>query len=522
MRGKEKVNYLKEVRDRAEEERLLMEEIKSLSSSDIVNSELIRKCLRWNERGDGVLYAIANRGKYIYNSTTGETYLWGGHYWEIDKDNTHEDATHTVAMLYEGEACRVWEERSKLDGDIHAAERKRLADLQKALNKRAAKLRSNAGAKNCVEYSRKIPNGLSVRGDVFDAKPMLLAVKNGVIDLTTGKIRPGRQEDYLTKACPVEWQGFDYPIPLWKNFLNEVFDNDQELIDFIKKLLGYALTGSVEEHIFPVFQGRGRNGKGTIINVLIHILGPLINTISSEMLLEQRFSRNSSAPSPDIMALKGLRLAIASEANARSSFSAAQVKLLTGGDKLSGRNPHDKYQSNFAPTHKLLLLTNDRPHCPDSDYAFWARMRLIEFPFSFVPEPNPKKPYEKQAIKNLEKQLIKEAPGILAWLVDGWLKCQEEGLKAPAKVMAATEEYKKDEDLLSGFIEECCYIDESAKVSSAQMKDAFEKWYKENVGNKPPNWRWVGLRLKKKYASGKVEGRMWYRGIGLIELQGEL
>jgi putative DNA primase/helicase len=524
MEEKQSENLLKEVQERAEAERQLMEEMEKISSGDIITSELVRKCLRWNELGDGILYAMANRGKYIYNNTSGEMYRWAGHYWEIDTGQTYLYATHTVSMLYESEACRVWEERSKLNDDTHAAERARLANLQKTLNKRASKLRSNNGAKNCVDYSRRVPNPLSVDGDVFDAKPMLLAVKNGVIDLTTGKLRPGRQEDYLSKACRVEWKGIDYPAPMWRNFLKEVFDKDKELIDYIQKLLGYAITGSVEKHIFPVFQGRGRNGKGTIVNVLRRVLGTLAKAIASEVLLEQRFSKNSSAPSPDIMALKGLRLAFASEANARSSFSAAQVKLLTGGDELSARNPHDKYQSNFSPSHKLILLTNDRPHCPDSDYAFWARMRLIEFPFSFVPEPDPKRPYEKKAIENLEEQLLKEDSGILAWLVEGWLLCQESGLKAPAKVLAATEEYKKDEDVLGVFIEQCCIVDTVLTVSVAQLKEKWEKWFKDNIGQKPYSWRWVGLRLKKKFKVYDKNGRTWYRGIGLVDLhcsQGE-
>jgi putative DNA primase/helicase len=369
-----------------------------------------------------------------------------------------------------------------------------------------------------VKYSRKIPNPLSISGDVFDSKPMLLACKNGVIDLKTGKFRPGRQEDYISKASPIEWKGFDYPAPLWEKFKKEIQDNDKEMIDFVERLLGYSITGSIDEHIFPVFQGRGRNGKGAIVKVLRHVLGPLASVVPSEMLLEQRFSKNSSAPAPDIMALKGLRLAFCSEVSEKRSFSASQIKLLTGGDELSARNPHDKYQSTFKPSHKLILLTNDRPRCPDSDYAFWTRMRLIEFPFSFVPDPDPKKSFEKKAVKDLDAQLMEEGPGILASLVHDCLRWQKEGLKPPAKVLASTAEYMRDEDILSGFIEQCCIVGPALNVSAAQLKETWEKWFRENIGDKPYSWRWVGLRLKKKFESYNKDGRTWYRGLGLIEL----
>jgi putative DNA primase/helicase len=290
------------------------------------------------------------------------------------------------------------------------------------------------------------------------------------------------------------------------------------MIDYVERLLGYSITGSTDEHIFPVFQGRGRNGKGIIVKVLRHVLGPLASVVPSEMLLEHRFSKNSSAPAPDIMALKGLRLAFASEVNERNSFSAAQVKLLTGGDELSARNPHDKYQSTFKPSHKLILLTNDRPRCPDSDYAFWSRMRLIEFPFSFVPDPNPKKSFEKKAVEDLDAQLMQEGPGVLASLVRDCLRWQKEGLKPPAKVLASTAEYMRDEDILSGFFDQCCIIGPALNASAAQIKDAFERWFKENIGSKPFSQRWLGLRLKKKFEAFFKNGWVWYRGIGLVEL----
>jgi hypothetical protein len=136
-------NILAEVRKRAEAERLLLDEIEELAAGNVVTSELIRKCLLLNERGDGILYAMANRGKLIYNINAGEMYRWAGHYWEIDKSHAHINAVELVAELYSGEACRVYNEMKGVDHGT--TEWKKLFDLHKALNRRAFKLRSIRG-----------------------------------------------------------------------------------------------------------------------------------------------------------------------------------------------------------------------------------------------------------------------------------------------------------------------------------------------------------------------------------------
>jgi len=501
----------KQVRDRVEKEARAMAEDEDQSKP--FPPGFIISCLDQSERGDGILYCYLNKDKFVYNNNTGEMLEWGGHYWKLDKDNAHEDAVEDVARCYEEEADSLWE-RIKESSD--SMEQKKLQRIQESLRKRAVKLRSNRGVENCIKFAKRVRNPeikLTVDGNKFDTHPFLLACQNGVIDLKTGKFRDGRPEDYISLACPVEYKGIDEVDPEWDQTVEQILNNDRDNISFVRRLFGYGISGSTEEHIFPVFQGRGRNGKSLLIDVISHVLGPLAAPIRSEMLLSQPYGKNSSGPAPDIMALKGLRIAVASETDERSSFSSAQVKLLSGGDWLSARNPHDKYQTHFKPSHLLILLTNDKPRAPDNDLAFWKRVRLVEFPISFVSDP--KEPYERLSIKGLAEKLKKKGPAILAWLVRGHLEYREQGLNPPEKVMKATMEYQREGDLLGEFIEDRCVVDPYKTATSKELYDEYSEWYESNVSKKVPSQHFFGKRMKAKFTKRKSNGIIVYQGIGL-------
>ncbi|MFQ5737240.1 MAG: phage/plasmid primase, P4 family, partial [Thermodesulfobacteriota bacterium] len=264
---------------------------------------------------------------------------------------------------------------------------------------------------------------------------------------------------------------------------------------------------------------QGRNGKGTLVETLRYVLGPLAQPIQSEMLLDQRSARASSGPSPDIMSLKGLRIAFASETDEGRKFSTSKAKWLSGGDTLTGRNPHDRYETTFEPTHLLCLLTNHLPHAPGDDFAFWQRIHLVPFDVHFI--DNPKNENERPCDKMLPEKLKAEASGILAWLVRGCIEWQRQGLNPPAVVRSATEQYRVSEDLISEFIEACCYpIEETSKDVRTQYKelyDAFEAWYGAAIGDIKfcPRKKKFSQLMAKRVKKCKVGSYVWFYGVAL-------
>jgi putative DNA primase/helicase len=499
------------VEERIEEELAAMPDF-AKAGDDFNIDKLVRVCLNYNSEGDAFLFAHIHKDRFLYNTTSDTMMVWNGHSWVDDEYFAHYAAVTDVANLYNDAALKLWDQIKECKND---GQRKKLAEEQDKLRKRAFQLRGPAVRDACIKFFKRMEgHPMAVNTEKFDSNPMLLGGSNGVIELRTGKFRDGKQKDYISKACPTEFKGIDFPSPMWEEFLLQVFDGDKELVAYLQRLLGYGITGLVREHIFPVFQGRGRNGKGTIIEVLNYVLGGLAKPIRTEMLLAQPFTKSASAPTPEIMTLKGLRMAIASETEEYAKFSASQIKLLTGGDMLIARSPHDKRETCFNPSHLLILMTNDKPKAPGGDFAFWERVHLLHFPLSFVSEPSEKN--ERPVIKGLAEKLKQEASGILAWLVRGCLQWQVDGgLNPPEKVKAATAEYQKEEDLLAGFIEDCCETDPQYKTKSKELYDAFFLWFEEKAGKRVPVQKTFGKLMGKKFDRCKSNGLACYAGIAL-------
>jgi putative DNA primase/helicase len=242
-------------------------------------------------------------------------------------------------------------------------------------------------------------------------------------------------------------------------------------------------------------------------------MGDFCGSIPAEMLLSQRFGASATGPRPDIMGLKGIRLAFASEIDEEQRFSTGRIKNLTGKDQLVGRNPHDVHLTRFYPTHKLFLMTNTKPDASAKDKAFWYRMHLIPFEISFV-NRDPVESFERRAIMDLDKQIeATELPGILAWLVRGCLEWQQDGLNPPANIKEATEKYRRGQDLIADFLEECTENEEMASEGSSQLFARFTAWYIENIGKKVPSGTWFGKQMGERYNRVRINGRSVYQGI---------
>jgi len=488
------------------------------SNGHKINSNFVNQCIFENEAGDGALFVAIHRGHFIFDAAGETWYYWAGHHWERDDLGYAYSAVKEVAEVYLQESNNLRNEIKKAKSEDKTDRANRIEAQRQRLQARFQRLNSKRGSSNCLYWARALSDSLRIHGEDFDRDPMLLACANGVLELRSGRFRPGRPDDYLVKAVPHEWAGIETPAPAWEAFLSEIFQDDGELIDYLRRLFGYGITGLVSEHIIPVLHGVGRNGKGTLIETIRYVLGPLAQPIPSEMLLEQRFGRSSTAPSPDLMSLKGLRIAFASETDEGSRFSSSRAKWLSGGDLITARNPHDKHTSTFAPTHLLCLLTNHLPRAAGDDFAFWQRIHLVPFKIKFVDKPAGE--LERPRDKDLPARLRAEAPGILAWLVRGCLEWQRDGLNPPQVVLRATEAYRFSEDTIAEFVEDCCSPPSEtapdAREKFADVYGAFEVWFIKTCGDHPPKKKKFSTLMEKKFRKAKVGGTVYFYGLSLL------
>lgn len=280
---------------------------------------------------------------------------------------------------------------------------------------------------------------IAARAGSFDTNPMVLNVRNGTIDLRTGSLRDHDRADMLTQIAPVDFDR-TAKCPTWLAFLARVLP-DLDVRSFVQRFIGYCLSGDVGEQVLVFFYGIGANGKSTLLGVIQDILGDYALQGSPGLLLAsdrggEDLGRRQRA------ALRGRRLVLCQEIEAGRYLNEAQVKQITGGDKITAARLYED-ETEFAPTHKLVVAANHKPQVRGQDHAIWRRIRLVPFTVT-IPE-NERDP-------NLAAKLKAEAPGILRWALSGCTEWQRSGLGAPSAVLEATNTYKSEEDRLGDFL----------------------------------------------------------------------
>lgn len=80
------------------------------------------------------------------------------------------------------------------------------------------------------------------------------------------------------------------PIPYWHSFLERVTGNDVDLIGFLHRVAGYALTGVTREHALFFLYGTGANGKTTFLNALTGAVGDYCRIAPIETFRPHRMS----------------------------------------------------------------------------------------------------------------------------------------------------------------------------------------------------------------------------------------
>lgn len=450
-----------------------------------------------NEKGDSELFVHMFDGRVAYDHSSKEWYLWRGQYWELDrKREVFEYAMNGVAAEYL-QAAR----------DLRAQGGEEAVVLSEKYIKRAKSLLAKKRVDNVLYIVTSDP-AIALAGNEWDCSPDLLPVNNGVIDLMTGLRRDCLPNEYICIHSPVDWMGADYSCPVWEKTLKEIFGGDTELIAFIQRLFGYAISGHTTEHKLPIFLGEaGRNGKTTIFETLKEVLGTdLCISIPTDALMDTR--RSGEGPQPFLYGLRGKRLAYASESKEGQRINAALIKQLTGGDTLNVRTLHSK-PVMFQPTHKIMLFTNQKPSIPADDQAAWERVLLIPLTMRFV--ENPIKPNERLKV-DLRNLLRAEYPGILAWLVRGCQAWRQQGLNAPKIVQTATKEYREEEDIITLFIAETYDRSPGGERQAKLVYQDYIVWA-NTCGMNPINRTLFGKRLKLILDSQDRSNLIFYKGI---------
>jgi putative DNA primase/helicase len=323
----------------------------------------------------------------------------------------------------------------------------------------------NSQSKTCQRNMVEIAASfMGVSIDEFDADPRLINCRNGVLDLATKKILPHSPEQLHLRQVNASYNAKAY-CPRWIQFLDEIFDKDQKLIDYVQLALGYSMLGLTTEHCFFLCYGTGRNGKGVLLETVGHVLGSYAQATEFETFLQK--DKTNVRELEAVGKLKGQRFVIASETFDSSRLKESLIKRLTGGDKLVGTKLHSE-GFEFHPTHTIWLACNHLPAIKDASLAMWERVKVIPFRKTFL---------EQDQEKNLRDVLEKEVDGIFNWLVEGAYMYLATGLPEMPEVMGqAVQEYRDSNDKLSIFIRERLVKDGVSQIGWEQVYQNYLEW----------------------------------------------
>jgi len=275
-------------------------------------------------------------------------------------------------------------------------------DKEKAIKTRLTAAATVAAVERMARSDRR--HAASV--EQWDAHPWLLNTPGGTVDLRTGKPQPARPADYLTRSTAV---GPSKELPeLWFHFLTRITNGDSEKINYLQRVGGYALTGSVKEEALFFAYGPGGNGKDVFFGTLQRILGDYAQTAAMDMFC---LSKNDRHPT-ELAALRGARLVTAQETERGRTWAESRIKMLTGGNRIRA---HFMRQDDFEfePEFKLILYGNYKPSLRGVTESVRRRFHIIPFDQTIRPE---------ERDTDLKQKLVPEWPSILQWFIEGCLE----------------------------------------------------------------------------------------------------
>lgn len=357
-----------------------------------------------------------------------------------------------------------------------------------------------------VELAKSEP-GIAVTPAHFHSSPWLFNVLNGTYDLSKDEFREHRREDMISKIAPVTYDP-EATCPRFEQFMFEIMEGDEELINFIRRALGYAMTGSIEEHVLFFLHGSGRNGKGTLMELFQDLYGDYSTQTDFKAFCASKYD-SAEGPRDQLASLAGVRFVGASEVRQGVQLDEAIIKSVTGGDTISCRHIRGR-TFTYRPAFKIFLAGNHKPRITDPTIAMWQRLRLIPFNACFLGREDTK----------LAHKLREEMPGIFNWALEGCRQWRRNGLQSPDAVKVATSRYQEEEDVIGRFLRERIVILPSAECLFRDMYGAYKRWCDKNTEHAVGSRTFNALMRDHGFKDKHTEAGTAWVGVGLTTGEG--
>ncbi len=405
-----------------------------------------------SEIAEGQLFAENTSGVLLWNPSL-DWLVWDGCRFAPDNSKARLLAQKFTGKQHRAAQADVQQAAGAAAQDLENAELAAREKKAKALLTFVTRCRSTNGLNHLM--TEAAPH-LACKLDDLDADPFALNTPAGIVDLRTGVLHPSDPAAFCTKVTAVG--ACDDGAELWRGFLDTICCGDAGLVDYLQTVAGMAALGQVFTETLLLATGDGGNGKSTFFNTLARVLGDYATSVRPALLLTG--NANNGA---ELAALRGVRLALAAETEEGQRLAGAAVKGLVSTDRVAA-NPKYKDPFSFTPSHTLVLYTNFLPRVGSSDRGTWSRLTVLPFNAHLRDTTGERKDYAEI--------LFTQAGGaVLAWMIEGARRFIANGYKLtpPTVVREALADYRKSNDWLGAFMEECCDLGENFAASSKEL-----------------------------------------------------
>ncbi|MDV5113964.1 phage/plasmid primase, P4 family [Clostridium perfringens] len=294
--------------------------------------------------------------------------------------------------------------------------------------------------------------------DDFNRNPYLVNVRNGLLDIRDMSFKEHTPSYLSTVQLNVEYNP-QVDCPQFKKFLNEVLDC--KLIPLVQEIVGYLLTTNTASQKAFVFWGSARTGKSTLLWVVEYLLLGKKNV--SNIPWQEIGDKFKTAE------LLGKLANVFSDLPSKSIDDTGIFKVVTGEDYLMAEKKN-KNPFKFKPFARLVFSCNELPrNYVDRTEGFYRRLIIV--PFS--------RQIDKSKIdKSLKYKFQREKEGILNWALEGLKRLYENNFEFSENELTdgVKKEYKRENNNVISFVEECCEIDSLFSCSRIEIYEAYKEF----------------------------------------------
>ena len=447
----------------------------------------VDKLEQYAVRGDfglAELYALENKEKVVCtNQGSNLEFYFLDETINIWKEGTGNDIKRHFSLIMENILLRllnyynqqITKSNGTKEAEIWTIKR---CELMKILHK----THNNSCTKNVLPYISSAlynPNFVSQLNKI----PHLLSVKNGVIDLKSGNLLDRQPHHYFSYSLDIEYNT-NSKFNDWNIYFQQVFQNDEEIINWLQYYLGYTLTGETSLQKFVILWGSGSNSKSVLLGFLRKLLGKrLFHTFSIDDLKD-----NDGGNRDSLYQAKDSRMAVVNETSISAKFDEELLKSMSGQDSITVSAKY-KNAITYDPQFKFFIITNNKPQFDPEKEAIWRRVILVPFETKFKDKDSDdwndilaKEGKMVNRDDNFLKELENNMEGLLYWLVQGSMRFYNEKETIPKRLQEVAKQYKQSCNTYLNWLQE--NYERTTIESFIRSEELLEFWKLENPKSK--------------------------------------